>query len=217
MKILTQEKFDEILENDDTYNRHVAVIKDYIVKDIVINAIHFVKGNKIFIDDCKIESIVIEWPISYLMIKCVTFVNCEIVDYEKISGIDFSCFENCTFLKPVPFACPEEGEFIGYKKCVYHSRISCIIKLLVPADAKRSSGFSNKCRCSKAEVLDIYDLNGNELDLDKAYSIGMSVPSITYEVGKEVYPDDFDENRYEECSNGIHFFMTFDEAKYYVY
>lgn len=36
-----------------------------------------------------------------------------------------------------------------------------------------------------------------------------------YEIGEFVYPDSFDEDRWRECSNGIHFFTTFDEAKNY--
>ena len=56
-----------------------------------------------------------------------------------------------------PLVCPEEGEFIGYKigysnDCNYEP---CIITLLIPADAKRSSAFGNKCRCNKAKVLEI--------------------------------------------------------------
>ena len=31
-------------------------------------------------------------------------------------------------------------------------------------------------------------------------------------MGETVYPDSFDENRFEECSNGIHFFMNKQDA-----
>ena len=33
-----------------------------------------------------------------------------------------------------------------------------------------------------------------------------------YEVGKEVLPDSWDDNRWNECSHGIHFFITKQEA-----
>ena len=33
-----------------------------------------------------------------------------------------------------------------------------------------------------------------------------------YKVGCEVLPDKFDDNRWEECSNGIHFFINKQEA-----
>ena len=34
-----------------------------------------------------------------------------------------------------------------------------------------------------------------------------------YEVGKEVVADSFDDDRWNECSHGIHFFITRNEAE----
>ncbi len=106
-------------------------------------------------------------------------------------------------------ACPEEGSFIGWKKCE-----KFIFKLKIPEDAKRSSATTRKCRCSKAEVLDIQTFDGGSADIlfydHKAYK------QITrYEIGKEVFPDSFDEDRWNECSHGIHFFITREEAVNY--
>jgi hypothetical protein len=39
--------------------------------------------------------------------------------------------------------------------------------------------------------------------------------NFIYKVGKTIEVKNFDENRWNECSAGIHFFMTFDEAKNY--
>ena len=36
--------------------------------------------------------------------------------------------------------------------------------------------------------------------------------SFTYEVGKTVEVQDFDTNRWEECTRGIHFFINRQEA-----
>ncbi len=121
----------------------------------------------------------------------------------------------------VPMVCPEEGEFIGWKACDYgysdfHKSQTVIVKLRIPADAKRSSALGRKCRASKAEVLAVYDLDGNELD-----------PAITphsffndnfmYHVGAIVEPTvPFEENRWEECAPGIHFFINRREAIEYV-
>ena len=105
--------------------------------------------------------------------------------------------------------CPEEGSFIGWKKCA-NDELTVIIKLLITEDAKRSSATTRKCRCSKAKVLDIQDIEGNSILKEyyhKAYGC------ITrYAVGEMVYPDSFDEDRWNECSNGIHFFITRQEA-----
>ena len=51
----------------------------------------------------------------------------------------------------IPMACPEEGAFIGYKKAMD----GYILVLDIPADARRDSGTTRKCRCDKARVLRI--------------------------------------------------------------
>jgi hypothetical protein len=86
------------------------------------------------------------------------------------------------------------------------------VKLQIPEDAKRSSATSRKCRASKAIVLAIYDSNGNNIDsISSDYDF-----SFVYEVGKTMEVENFDENRWNECSNGIHFFITRREAELYI-
>ena len=104
--------------------------------------------------------------------------------------------------------CPEKGAFIAYKKVR-----NIVIELEVPADAKRSSATTKKCRCSKAKVLGFYDLDRNELDMDEV--VNLNRVKTVYRKGEMVYPDKWDEDRWDECSNGIHFFITFDEARRY--
>ena len=104
----------------------------------------------------------------------------------------------------IPLSCPSDGEFIGWKKVGKK-----LIKLLIPSDAIRSSATSNKCRCDKAKVLEITDLDGsNPIESITNYNYKETI----YVVGKMVYPDSFDENRWSECSNGIHFFINKQEA-----
>ena len=104
-------------------------------------------------------------------------------------------------------ACPEEGFFIGYKKAN-----GCIIKLLILEDAKRSSATTMKCRCDKAKVLEIRKIDTGEL-MEKVRSNFDS--NFIYEVGKVVSVEDFDDNRWNECSTGIHFFVNKENALYY--
>ena len=90
---------------------------------------------------------------------------------------------------------------------------SHIVKLLVPEDAKRSSATTLKCRCSKAKVLEIQNLDGSKSDLK-------AVPSdrdenFIYVVGKEKEVEGFDEDRWNECSTGIHFFISREMAVKY--
>ena len=101
-------------------------------------------------------------------------------------------------------ACPEEGSFIGYKKAN-----KCLIKLLILEDAKRSSSTTSKCRCDKAKVLEITDIKTGE-KIEKISSNYDS--SFVYRTGEIVYVNDFDENRWNECSAGIHFFINKQDA-----
>ena len=108
-----------------------------------------------------------------------------------------------------PLQCPETGSFIGYKKAA-----DKIVMLEICADAKRSSATSRKCRCSKAKVLAITNLDGSESGLSEIESDYDE--DFIYCVGETVEVPDFDENRWNECTAGIHFFITREEAvRYY--
>ena len=104
-------------------------------------------------------------------------------------------------------ACPEEGSFIGYKKAG-----KCIVKLLIPEDAKRSSATTSKCRCDKAKVLDIENIKTGE----KIETVKSNYDSeFIYRVGEIISVDNFDDDRWNECTSGIHFFINRDNALNY--
>lgn len=113
-----------------------------------------------------------------------------------------------------PFVCPEKGSFIGWKCALNIDGNRLIVKLEIPEDAKRLSGTSRKCRCDKAKVLSITD-EQNKKECRIARSICDS--NFLYEVGQMVSVDDYDEDRWRECSRGIHFFMTKEEAMNYFF
>ena len=106
--------------------------------------------------------------------------------------------------------CPSDGAFIGWKKARTASGLA-IVKLQILEDAKRSSATGRKCRCDKAEVLSVYDMDGKEID--KAFSDRNH--DFIYTKGAIVIPDSFDDDRWNECSHGIHFFITRKEAEEY--
>lgn len=127
----------------------------------------------------------------------------------------FSIYEHfLNYGADVPYllVCPEQGAFTGYKVGYtldnYISLIPCIITLLIPEDARRSSAYTTKCRCDKAKVLDITTFGGEK----RAAAISWYDPDFIYEVNKEVSVPDFDEERWHECAPGIHFFMSEKEA-----
>ena len=109
-----------------------------------------------------------------------------------------------------PLTCPEKGSFIGFKKV----RGNYIVELEILADAMRSSATGRKCRCSKAKVVSITNLDGSNAKETSACS-GRD-PSFIYSVGEVVEVKDFDINRWNECAPGIHFFITRQEAIDYV-
>lgn len=107
-----------------------------------------------------------------------------------------------------PILCPEKGSFIGFKKAN-----GLIIELEIPSDALRSSATTRKCRCSKAKVISITNLDGSPSGVT-------SIPSnwdgnFIYSIGDIVEVADFDTNRWNECAPGIHFFVTRQEAVNY--
>ena len=109
----------------------------------------------------------------------------------------------------IPMVCPEEGSFIGWKKAEGNKN-KVIVKLHIPSDAKRSSATTRKCRCSKAEVIAIYNINGTVAEETFCHSVYDN--SFIYEVGKTVEVTDFSEDRWNECAAGIHFFISRQEA-----
>ena len=238
MTVLTQEEFDYIMSEHGfpiienrvidglVYDRMdeccTIKFKNCIIKSLKM---HMAQVNTVFLM-CNINHIDI-WVGDSVFSK-VALVKSVINDYRnvkyrykafsinKVFRINPVIFD-CTFTNPLPSACPEEGSFIGWKKCVYGCDCYhvCIVKLLIPEDAKRSSGFGKKCRCEKAIVLDILDANGDTLsDVDTAYSAYHS-GKTKYIRGQMVKADAFDNNRFNECSHGIHFFMSIEEAANY--
>jgi len=95
---------------------------------------------------------------------------------------------------------PEEGAFIGFKKC----QGGVIVKLLIPEDAKRSHGTERKCRASKAVVLDVFGAEEG---------ISIHDGKTKYVKGETVTPDGWGEDCWETCAPGIHFYITRAEAE----
>ena len=129
----------------------------------------------------------------------------------NLSGADLSGADLSGAKLDWPLVCQEKGSFIGYKKC----RNNLIVKLEIPEDAYRCSATSKKCRCSKAKVLSITNLDGSASKSGVAVSKYDS--SFVYRIGETVEVTDFDQNRWNECSTGIHFFINREDAVKYVY
>ena len=125
----------------------------------------------------------------------------------NLRGANLSCAylrgaKNVPF---IPYSCPDFGAFIGYKKANGY-----IVELEILADARRCSATSRKCRCDKAKVLSIQNADGTIADIKQVASDYNK--DFIYTVGEIVEEPNFDGDRWNECSTGIHFFINRQEA-----
>ena len=99
---------------------------------------------------------------------------------------------------------PSDGPLFGWKKC----RNNVLVGLFIPSKAKRSHAAGRKCRAEYAKVLAVIGSPDNK---------GISIYSekVVYEVGKWVHCDKWNDDRWQECAGGIHFFITKIEAEAY--
>jgi hypothetical protein len=96
-----------------------------------------------------------------------------------------------------------DGDLIGWKK-IYKK----IVKIKIPHQARRTASLvSRKCRAEYAEVIEIDD--GKMSEIQGGYA------DLVYRVGESVYPDSYDDDIRVDCTHGIHFFQTREEAEEY--
>lgn len=100
-----------------------------------------------------------------------------------------------------------EGDIIGWKRL----REGKLAKLLIPAEARRSNGFTRRCRAEFATVLGIVDADGTPHDK----GVSKRDANLVYQQGMPVRADGWDEEWKNECSHGINFFITREEAEMY--
>lgn len=102
--------------------------------------------------------------------------------------------------------CPEEGSFIGFKTAG-----GKIVKLRITEDSYRASATNRRCRCSKAEVLSISEIDGRYSDISSVVSDFDN--SFVYEVGKTVEVKIMSKERWKtDIADGIQFYITRREA-----
>ena len=100
------------------------------------------------------------------------------------------------------FQIPQHGELRVYKKVKRK-----IVHLLIPSWARRTACLvSRKCRASAAVVLAI---EGDKPVRSKPCTCSRT----TYEIGKTIYPNGYNPDPRVDCTHGIHFFLTREEAE----
>jgi hypothetical protein len=117
-----------------------------------------------------------------------------------LSGANLSGVKNLPPLAVAQTLIVGDGDLVGWKKC----RGGVVVKLLIPAAAKRSNATGRKCRAEYAHVLAV-----------EGASVGLSLydGSTVYAVGETVRPNGWCLDRWRECAHGIHFYLTREEAE----
>jgi hypothetical protein len=116
-----------------------------------------------------------------------------------LSGADLRS-ANLEKARGLAFQIPQEGELIVWKAVE-----GGVCKLRIPPEAKRTASMiGRKCRAEWVEVLEAPE-NG----------AGLHDSSVIYRAGEVVRPDKYDPDPRVECTHGIHFFQTREEAEDY--
>ena len=103
------------------------------------------------------------------------------------------------------FQIPQEGSIVVWKKL----KGGVLCKMLIPEEARRTATLvGRKCRAEYVKVLELFNCSESEAS-------DRHTGNTPYVVGGFVRPDSYDDDIRIECTNGIHFFLTREEAEEY--
>lgn len=144
-----------------------------------------------------------------------TFSNCTFL--EPFNSESYDTFINCKFTKPINIL-PEQGSFIAWKK-VYGKKTAryYVLKLLVLNTAKRVTPYvvdNRKCRVSAVRTLAAFSAETGKTVKSTQFYSGYD-GNFTYEIGKVSKEPKYDGSRTKICTQGIHVFLTKQEAMDY--
>ena len=132
----------------------------------------------------------------YANLRCADLSGANLRDAD-LHGSSLSCANLRDALMP-PLRTPE-GDLVGYKKVADGT----VLKLRIPSEAKRTASWAgNKLRAEYAIVLEGEGTSTH----DNAF---------VYKQWELVRPDSYNDDPRVECANGIHFFLTRQEAEDY--
>lgn len=216
-----------------SYNNHITLymrwstVHDMTVFNTTYSnlAFDYTKTNRIIYKHCNLIILA-----DYSALKNMTFNKCTIASLDinntsctkllgkdttivkqdlEYSTVDIYTSKSLFTENPTGFIAQEA--IIGYKKVNSAKHSYVILKLEIPKGAIVFSINGSKCRTNTAKVLEIVtkDIPKNA-ELFSIYN-----DDFIYEVGKTYEITDFDTRYNIECSSGIHFFKTVEEAAAY--
>ena len=116
-----------------------------------------------------------------------------------LSGADLNKFKYLFQIIPM------EGSFIAWKKLANN----CLAKIEIPSKSPRTfSVIGRKCRAKYVKTLKIWNETGKEIkEMNGTHDC-----YTLYKVNRLTYSDKWDNNPLIECTYGIHFFISKQEA-----
>jgi len=108
----------------------------------------------------------------------------------------------------IPMNLPD-GEFIAYKRL----QNGLVAKIKILEESKRSRGTWDSCRCDKALVLELQNKDGSKAESQQF--ISYKYAECAYIAGEIVRSDSWDEDRWNNDTHGIHFFLDRQKAANY--
>ena len=137
----------------------------------------------------------------------------------NLTGANLSDVDLTDAILPA-FQIPQEGSLIVWKHIILkptkgtRKHIYGLAKLKIPSGSRRTASLvGRKCRAEYAMVLSLHDLEG--VKVTNTTGISLHSASFEYYVDKIVYPNSYNDDVKIECTQGIHFFLTMEEAKSY--
>jgi hypothetical protein len=119
-----------------------------------------------------------------------------------LRGADLGGAKNAALVQAQTSIVPEQGSFEGWKQC----RDGVLVHLRIPADARRSSATGRKCRAEYVEVVGV---------VGASEGISLYDANTVYRPGEQVRCDQWNEDRWEECGGGVHFYLTRIKAEHH--
>ena len=118
----------------------------------------------------------------------------------SLSGANLSGAQHISDLLASQLSILPEGTIIGWKKCAG----DVIVRLLIPAESRRSNATGRKCRAESVRVTEVFGAHEGVSIYDSTFR---------YRKGETVTCHKWNENRWLECGGGIHFYLTRIEAE----
>ena len=104
--------------------------------------------------------------------------------------------------------CPTHGSFTGWTLAEDSKGNDFLIKVMIPWQAKRSSGTTRKCRTSKLYIDKIFTINGE--DVPKSFRLKNR--DIKTTAGESLVDSDFEIDRFKVSSTDLYFWISKEEA-----